>query len=321
MKKKLYSFTIVITIIILSINIFLKSSLLNNTIIFSINLFVKSIFPSLFPMFIISSLLTNIGIPELIGVIFKKPITKLFKTKSISSFILFMSMLSGFPSSAKYINDFIEKKEINTTEAEKILLFTFFSNPLFVINTIGNSFFGSKIIGFKIYLAHVLGSIITGIIFRNYNKNSTKELAIDKKDIFKNINKKIENSSIFKILTNSITESLNIMLNTFGIITCFLIVINISFGTPNNLIKVFIAGLIEMTSGLKYLALLNINQKIKVIISTFFISFGGLCIHTQIMNILKEKKVKYSPFLLSRIIHSLISIIIIYLILQMDILF
>ena len=70
-----------------------------------------------------------------------------------------------------------------------------------------------------------------------------------------------------------------------------------------------------MTTGLKYLSIMNINLKIKLVISGFFLSFGGLSVHSQIMNILEKKKVKYLPFLIARIMHGIISSIIIYIIL------
>ena len=160
MKKKLYSFTIIITLLITIINIFLNSNTLNQTITFSSNLFLKNIMPSLFPMFIISSILVEIDIPKVLGNIFKKPMNILFKTKGEGAFIFFMSMITGFPSSAKYINDLLNKKQINTKDAQKILMFSFFSNPLFIVNTVGIMFLKRQKIGIMLLISHILGNII-----------------------------------------------------------------------------------------------------------------------------------------------------------------
>ncbi len=308
MKKNLYSIMLIITILILTINIFIKSNQLTNIIVFSINLFIKNIFPSLFPMFILSSLLIEIQLPKIIGSIFKKPMNYLFKAPSSSSFVFFMSMITGSPNSAKILNDLIEQKEITNKEAEKILLFTYFANPLFVINTVGNNLFKNQNIGITIYVSHILSNIITGIIFRNYNKeNSITINQYHLKDTIKAIN----NVDIFKELLISIEDSLKIMMNIFGIITFFLIIINVLINKPDHLVKILITGLFEMTSGLKYLSIMSLNKKIKIIISAFFISFGGLSIHLQIMNILKKRKIKYLPFLMSRIISAIINSLII----------
>lgn len=315
MKKKLYSVIVLLTIIILIINIFIKSSSLTNTIIFSCNLFIKNIFPSLFPMFVISSVLVEIGIPNVLGTFFQKIMSKLFKTKGAASFVFFMSIITGFPSSAKYINDLLDKSFINKQDAEKILTFTFFSNPLFIINTVGNIFYKSTKIGITILIAHIIGNIIIGLIFRNYNKQT--ELIKENKKIseLKALNNKINSVNIFKILFKSINSSIEILINIFGIVTFFIIIINIVFQNPNKLYQILITGILEMTTGLKYLSIMNINIKTKLVISTFLLSFGGLSVHSQIMNILQKKKVKYLPFLIARILHGLISSLIIYIIL------
>ena len=67
---------------------------------------------------------------------------------------------------------------------------------------------------------------------------------------------------------------------------------------------------LEITQGLNYLNVSNLNIYFKTIISSIFISFGGLSIHLQIFGILDNKKIRYIPYLINRIIHSIISVII-----------
>ena len=315
MKKKLYSSLVLLTIAILIINIFIKSSSLTEIITFSCNLFIKNIFPSLFPMFIISSVLVELGIPNILGSFFQGITSKLFKTKGSASFVFFMSMITGFPSSAKYISDLLDKRIINEQDAEKILMFTFFSNPLFILNTVGNIFYKSTKIGIILLTAHITGNIIIGLIFRNYNKQKYIIKENKKIDELKKLNNKINSENIFKIFFKSINSSLEILTSIFGIVTFFLILINLIFKNPHNLYQVLITGILEMTTGLKYLSIMNINLKIKLVISSFFLSFGGLSVHSQIMNILEKKKVKYLPFLIARIMHGIISSTIMYIIL------
>ena len=67
-----------------------------------------------------------------------------------------------------------------------------------------------------------------------------------------------------------------------------------------------------MTQGLKYVSIQEIPLKLKCIISTMIISFGGLSVHMQIISILSDTKIKYLPFLTARIIHSLISSLLVF---------
>lgn len=312
MKKNIYSASVLCSISILILNIFTKSEHLTNIIVFSVNLFIKNIFPSVFPMFVLSSVLVEMGLPRFLGSMFNTLFKFLFKSSGATAFVFFMSMLTGFPSSAKYINDLIDKRLISKNEAEKILSFTFFSNPLFIINTVGYTFLCNKKVGLLILIAHVLGNIFTGLLFRNFNSRSKHDELIQNFS-FINFTNTISNTNIFKAFLKSIKNSLEILINIFGIITFFLIIINMMFKTPDSFFEIFITGIVEMTTGLKYLSISNYSLNIKILVSTFFISFGGLSVHAQIMDILKEKKVNYLPFLFSRIIHSLISIAIIFL--------
>ena len=311
MKKKFTNFTLILFITFLIVNIFTKTNVVVSSIEFSINVFFKNIFPSLFPMFILTSILTTIGLPKLIGSIFNNICVALFKTKGISSYVFFSTLLSGFPRSVKIINELLEKQEINEIDASKILNFTFFANPLFVINTVGLMFLNNKKIGFLIYICHVISNLIVGILFRNlYNVKENKKDINIKKELM-SFNNNLNKVNIIKEFLESISKTLLALLNVFGIITCFIILLNLINIDINPMVDSLFKGLIEQTTGLKYLSLTNISYKLKVYASIFLISFGGLSIHAQIFNILSKYKINYYPFLLARIIHALISVLLI----------
>ena len=73
-------------------------------------------------------------------------------------------------------------------------------------------------------------------------------------------------------------------------------------------------GFVEMTQGLKYISLLEIPLKLKTILSTMIISFGGFSVHMQTISILSDTQIKYLPFLTARLLHAIISSFIVFLI-------
>lgn len=316
MKKRLYSFTILFSLCILLICIFTKSSALLDIVNFSVNLFINNIFPSLFPMFVIGGILVEIDIPRVLGNVFKKPMHFLFNCKGEGSFIFFMSMITGFPSSAKYIDDLMKKGILSRSDSEKILMFTFFSNPLFIVNTVGNCFFGSTYIGFIMFISLVLGNLLVGIIFRSFNKSIVISDNLNMSNL-RYLNYKINEVNIFKVLVKSIRNSIEILLNVFGIITFFLIVINIIFKDPSNNFSIIFTGITEMTSGLKYVSISDLEVNIKIILSMLFLSFGGFSVHFQMFSILNKRKVRYLPFLIARVIQAIFSILIVFIILDL----
>ena len=55
-----------------------------------------------------------------------------------------------------------------------------------------------------------------------------------------------------------------------------------------------------------------IQIKLKEIIAITIISFGGLSIHSQVKNIISDTNIKYKYFLIGRIFHVLISVMLVF---------
>jgi hypothetical protein len=116
------------------------------------------------------------------------------------------------------------------------------------------------------------------------------------------------------ILKEALLNSINTLLLILGIVTFFIIITTLinSCVKLNPVYQGVLNGIFEMTQGLKYISLLDIPLKIKATLMTFLLSFGGLSSHMQVMSILSDTKIKYFPYLVARLIHSLLSSLIIY---------
>lgn len=299
--KKMKQIIILLFIFYFMFQIFCYTEEVKKAILLSFSIFKNNVFPNLFPFLIISGLLINYGFVNVCSKYTEPIMKKLFKVSGNSSFIFFMSMLSGFPSNSKYTKELLENGYINELEATKILMFTHFSNPLFILGMISS--FLNKKVAILILISHYLGNIIIGLLFRNIETNYTS----DKKCT-------ISTLSFGKCLSNTIRNSIDTLLLIFGTITTFFIVttiIKMNFNT-SPYIQSIISGILEMTQGLNQVNLLDISIKEKAILMTVFLSFGGLSVHMQVISIISDTKIKYYPFLFSRILHSVISSIILY---------
>ena len=301
--KKTLTFIVFITSIFL---ILLNSYEIMEGIKFSFYICINNLFPSLIPFMLLSNILIKYNFVSEVNDLFGN-LMKLFKVNKNASFVFIMSILSGSPSNAKYIKDLLDNKLININDAKKCLKFCHFTNPVFVIGTIGYTFLNNKKLGLIILISHYLSSFIIGIIFRNKKCSN----------INNNISKYSNNKKFITILNESIISTANTLLLILGVITFCLIITGLVdniFNINNNL--KFIYGFLEITQGLKYLSISNLNIYIKTIIASFIISFGGLCIHIQVFSILDNKKIRYFPYLYSRIIHAIISSLITILIIK-----
>ena len=141
--KQIKSIIIIIIILLITLEVFKTPNDIINIVLNSINMFEKTIFPTLFIFFILGELLINYGFVELVSELLK-PLNRLFKINSKASFILIMSIISGFPSNAKYTKDLYLSGDLNTNEASKILMFSHFSNPLFILGSVSYIFLNNK---------------------------------------------------------------------------------------------------------------------------------------------------------------------------------
>jgi len=311
MKKNITSILIVSILIIFTFLLLITSETVLEVVRFSFDIWKNSIFPSLFPFFVMSEILINYGFVEFISELFKPIMYKLFKIDGSAAYVFIMGMISGFPSSAKYTRELYKQNIIDAKTASKILMFTHFSNPLFIIGTISISFLNNKHVGLLILICHYISNIIIGLIFRNYASSKKENIKFSFSNSINSMtNHRLKTSKSFgTIISDSIINGVNTLLLILGTITMFLIVTTVINNTIplNPLYQAIINGIVEMTQGLKYISILNISLKIKTLISTMFISFGGLSVHMQIISILNDTKIKYLPFLLARIFHAVIA--------------
>ena len=289
--KKIILFIIFIIIFIIIINY----REITNNILLSFNICFNSLFPSLIPFMLISNILIKYNFINDLSNLFNFMTTKILKLNKHCSFAIIMSMISGTPSNSKYLKELYYNQLINIKDIQKCINFCHFINPIFILNVIGISFLNNKRLGLIILLSHVLSSFIIALLFRN-----KKNISLNN-----NLTNNIKSKKFISILNESIIDTANNLLIILGVITFCLIITGLidSILTINNNFK-FFYGLIEMTQGLNYLSLSNFNVNTKAIISSFIISFGGLCIHLQVYSILDNKKIRYLPYLFSRILHG-----------------
>ncbi len=250
-------------------------------------LWFDKIFINLFIYFIIIDLLLNLNINNLIGKIFFKIFNKLFNLSNYnSSFIFFLSFFIGSPLIHKYIYELVENNTISKTEADYLIKITSNTNPLFTLNIL------NKNIGIFFLLSQYITNIIIGLIYKP--KNTFKL----------NINN--FNTTKKTTLTNSIKNNIDILFNILGIMILFTVII--SFFKTLNIPNIFLIPL-ELLNGINIINKLEYQKKIKYILIQFIIVFGGFSIHNQIKTV-TENFINYKSFLFSKILSSIISILV-----------
>lgn len=277
--------------LILEFLILFNSKLVINSVIKSSYLFILNVFPSLFPTMVIGSILVKQNIYLIIPKWIKNIFKILFNFDNNITNLYITSMICGTPSNAIFINEYLENNLIDKKTAENLLCCTHFINPLFVIGTVGIGIFNSFNIGVILLILIYISNFIKAFILRkNFNIKSYKT-------------NKLPSQNIIKVISNSITKSINSLLLILGIIIMFNILITLISNIFNMsyISKTIINGLLEMTGGIIGLKNIHVIYYFKLFLAYYFLSFGGICIQMQALSMINKKKISYLKYLIFRL--------------------
>lgn len=289
MNKK--SIIIIYIFIILELLILFNSNIIIKSVNSSSLMFIKKIFPSLFPTMVIGNILIKSNVYLIIPKKIKAFLFKKFNFSNSTMELFIISLITGSPSSAMYINNYLNSGLINKKEAEALLCSTHFINPLFIVAGVGVGVFNNVKIGFVLFIMLFISTLIKIYLNKNNFKNSKKKI----------IN--IKNTNLITNITSSIKESINALLLIFGIVVIFNILVSLvsHILDLSELASCVINGLLEMTGGIIKLSNLNVNIYIKIFLAYYFLNFGGLCIQMQSMSMIDNKKIRYLKYLIFRL--------------------
>ncbi len=270
-------------------------SLYIQTTLNGISAWAFNVLPSILPFMIFIKILTSLGALDKLSKAFTKPCKLLFKTPPVSALVFFTSIISGYPVGAKMTADLYENGKITKSDAYKMCSFCSTSGPMFIIGAVGASMLENKIYGYIIIIAHLLGALINGILWRKLKVKD--EQVLQRESAYK---QKEDFSSIVIDSTLSLLSVGAIIAIFFVIITSLSPIFNLF---PQKLACVF-EGLVEITRGCMDIAAV-FKSKWAVVISTFVISFGGLSTILQSQAMLAKLKMPTWLFIMQKITHAI----------------
>lgn len=288
-------------------------------------LWFNNIVPAILPFLIGTNLLIKLGFIDFLGNLLQPFMKKFFNISGNGAFPLILGMFSGYPIGAKITCELLENEKISKIEAQRLISFTNNSGPLFIIGTVGIGMFNNIKIGYLMLIIHYISALTIGFLFKfykcsNFNKNE-KSNKISIKKAFKNLKtaRLKENKSLGEILSESVKNSLETICMIGGFVILFSVISEILKSSnvfnyignlifPENLAKLsngFFLGIIEITNGVNILS--EYINKEAVILSCALISFSGLSIVAQTASIVGKTQINFSLYIISKILHSIVS--------------
>ncbi|MGN1221602.1 MAG: hypothetical protein ACI4TT_00025 [Christensenellales bacterium] len=313
----LLSLVVCVFIVFIAIN----PALCINSIYNGLSVWAKCVLPSLLPFMFFTKILTDLDFVSGITKKLSKLTKFLFNAPSVSAYIFFMSLISGYPVGAKLISEFYEAGVISTKQANKLTTFCSTSGPLFIIGSVGTAMFFNKQLGYILFASHILSSILNGILFRKcYRDDYEKPFKTNAKNLS-------------EILPNSMSSSITSCLIVGGYIAIFFMIIDLAnslnlfmplnsvlsfilspFGVDLNTASALTNGIIEISKGCNSLAGLNLPTTLLGTLASFVISFGGFSVFFQSITFLSKCKVNMGFYLLQKFTHGILSAVITFII-------
>ena len=299
---KIFEYSPVLLLIALTLFICLFGNY-SKTVTEGISLWFSCVLPSLFPYLFITALLSSLPSTSKLFLRFSPVTTRLFKVGGSSGYAFFLSIISGYPVGAKTVSELKLNNLIDDNESVRSACLCSTASPTFLISSVGAITFNSKFFGILLYLSHILGAILNGILFSFYKSKGYRP-----KKTF--IPLQENSNSLYDITFSSVISVLVVggLITVFYLLTAVLSDLKVLSPLENlltavfaneNLSKGIVCGLLECTGGVKKLSALPLKTALPA--CAFLSGFGGISIIMQSIAFLKRAKIKIAPFILSKV--------------------
>lgn len=262
----------------------------------ALTLWFETLVPSMFCVLVLVRVIFTYGGLQLLAKPFACIFTKLLNIDKDSFVYVIAMMLLGFPAGAAFINGEVKKGSLSKAEARRLLYACSFATPGFILMTLGNVVFHDIKIGIFLFLIQIGSGLILLILSRN-------------QPICAKTNECEQHLSFADVLAKAIKDS-GVTLYMMGgyLMLCMSVVPLVTQYLPQSL-AMSIGVISEFSSGCIRLSQLPLAYKQLLILISMLLSFGGLCVHMQVICMSEEAAPIYRKYISYRLLQVLLSML------------
>ena len=271
-----------------------------------IELCLNSIIPSLFPFFIVTSLMIRMGADSIFSAALS-PLMRLFSVDKNCACAFASGLVGGYPSGARTVHDLYTSGKIDAQNADKCMLFSNNSGPAFIVSYVGASLMSSMAAGWLLYVSHVISSITIGVLVSLFYRarlfNSGKQIPPDipkpqkRRPSSIQVHSSAADEPFSSVLISCVLSSMQSILKVCAFVIFAKVIISVleaayildlaswllSMAFPflsRSELSGLLTGMLEMTSGCQAIGGIA-DIRSRLCLMSFIISFGGLSIFLQ----------------------------------------
>lgn len=272
------------------------------------------ILPSLFPFFVLSSLVVELGMSRYLGKLLEPVMAPLFRVNGNCAAALALGFVGGYPVGARTAIQIYETGQCSRTEAERMLAFCNNSGPAFILGVVGAGVFGSGAAGLLLYLAHLLASLLVGVLFRFYRPQDGPQTRRGRGPQF-------QAASFPKAFTRSVTGALTSTLNICAFVLFFTVFLRIlahagilkllggllsallaPLGMDQTWAERLLTGLVEVSSGVSSLTDGTLSGRLSM--AAFMLGWAGVSVHCQVLAFLGDSGLSVRTYIVGKLLHG-----------------
>lgn len=284
------------------------------------------IIPSLFPFFVLSGLIVEMGLVRHLGRLLQPVMKPLFNVGGSCSAAFALGFIGGYPVGAVTAINLYKKGWCSKDEAERLLAFCNNSGPAFILGVVGAGIFSSSLIGIMLYLAHILSSVMVGMLFR-FRKSKVTEISPPV------VSDSTTRSGFASAFTDCVKNAAASTINICAFVIFFTVVIKMLFLTgimdaASSVVAMLLSplgfnaqwaeklliGLIEMSSGVWSLSGASGTLTGKLSMAAFILGWAGVSVHCQVLSFIGGSGLSARTYVVGKALHGVISAGLVYII-------
>lgn len=281
---------------------------------------VNSVVPSLFPFFVSSKMLIEMGAAEKLSRLLSPVMKPFFGVGGGGGLAFVLGILSGYPVGAATAVGLVEKGQCSKSEAEKLLGYCNNSGPLFILGSLGTGLLGNVTLGWIIYISHIMSAFTMALLMRFV----PCEISCKRKTEVSSSNKHFG-----EIMANAVGSGAEAVFAVCGFVIIFAILADaIEYfgifylfslaGLDYNVCKVFAFGLLEPVGGCGLAAKMFLNSPVMCcMVLSAIVGWSGISVHLQVLGIIKSKGLSAKYYFFGKTGMTVISPVYTYALLRM----
>lgn len=270
------------------------------------------IVPSLFPFFVLSSLVVDLGLAAYLGRALEGLMRPLFRVGGSCAAAVALGFIGGYPVGARTALQLYQQGLCSKQEAERLLAFCNNSGPAFILGVVGAGVFGDSRIGLLLYCTHAAASLLVGLLFRFHGSSHSSAAGRPKP---------IETVTVPAAFTGAVSRALQSTLNICAFVVFFAVVLQLlsAWGLLSGLVALLshfgigqewahrlVAGLLELSSGVSSLSG-GSGLAGRASMAAFMLGWAGISVHCQVLSFLVDSGLSAKTYLAGKLCHGLIA--------------